>query len=71
MRLLHLKMFGQVKNNEKSFHLLRAGFEPATYGFLLCFQLQCTALPTMRAWVQIPHLTQLFATLTVTGVTPI
>ena len=26
--------------------LLRAGFEPATYGFLLCFQLQSTALPT-------------------------
>ena len=26
--------------------LLRAGFEPATYGFLLCSQLQSTALPT-------------------------
>ena len=26
--------------------LLRAGFEPATYGFLLNRQLQSTALPT-------------------------
>ena len=27
-------------------NILRAGFEPATYGFLLRFQLQSTALPT-------------------------
>ena len=26
--------------------LLRTGFEPVTYGCLLCFQLQSTALPT-------------------------
>ena len=33
---------GQSNKN----NLLRAGFEPATYGFLFCFQLQSTALPT-------------------------
>ena len=26
--------------------ILRAGFEPATYGFLMIIQLQSTALPT-------------------------
>ena len=33
--------------------LLRAGFEPATYGFLLCFQLQSTALPTELSKVHV------------------
>ena len=27
-------------------NILRTGFEPVTYGCLLCFQLQSTALPT-------------------------
>ena len=33
------------QGHEKNF-LLRTGFEPVTYGCLLCFQLQSTALPT-------------------------
>ena len=33
--------------------LLRAGFEPATYGFLLCYQLQSTALPTELSKVHV------------------
>ena len=36
--------YGEKPNGKKS--ILRAGFEPATYGFLLYRQLQSTALPT-------------------------
>ena len=46
-RVSHCKKRTNVftQGPEKNF-LLRTGFEPVTYGCLLCFQLQSTALPT-------------------------
>ena len=41
---LNLRSAAVKKSLCKTF--LRAGFEPATYGFLLVSQLQSTALPT-------------------------